>query len=295
MSEYYSIGKISKMCDVTIKTLRYYDKIDLLKPEFKDEVTNYRYYTEKQMVDVLIIRRLRELDMSISDIKEIISNPSISNYTKLITENSKELAREIEILETKKSACDVILNRIAKANTILSNKDKYFNLCDSTCNLRIEDIPESQVLYSRKIMKNYNNAKVSLDRWLEIYEECTRNGISMTSSIMTTYYDEPLSQFLLQDCDVEFGVIINSNNKLENIKSKIRTSKAYKACTAYHIGKYSNIINSHISIIQWINQENYEIAGPISELFLISPLDIQDEDKHITKIIIPIRKKTDKT
>lgn len=291
MSEYYSIGKISKMCGVTIKTLRYYDKIDLLVPEYRDEETNYRYYTEKQMVDVLIIRRLRELDMSIKDIKEIISNPSILNYSKLIGDNSNILAKEIEMLETKKSACDVILNRIEKAHNIICNKDKSVNLSDNILNLQIEDIPESKILYSRKLMKNYDNARVSLDRWLEIYEECTKNGISMQSPIRTTYYDEPLSQFLLQDCDVEFGVVINANKNLHTLESKTRINKAHKACTAYHIGKYSNIMNSHVALIQWINHENYEISGPISEVFIISPLDIQDEKQHITKIIIPIEKK----
>lgn len=58
MSEYYSIGKISKKCNVTVKTLHYYDKIGLLKPEYRDESTNYRYYTKRQMIDVLVIRRL---------------------------------------------------------------------------------------------------------------------------------------------------------------------------------------------------------------------------------------------
>lgn len=290
MAEYYSIGKVSKKCDVTIKTLRYYDKIKLLQPEYRDDSTNYRYYTKKQMTDVLVIRRLRALGISISDIKDIISKPSISNYIKIISQKSEEISSEIEMLQAKKAACDVILNRMILGNEIFSNENCLcFN--DFTKNVKIEDIPESKTLYSRKIMKNYNNADVSLERWLDIYEQCTNYGISMQSPIMTTYHTKPLSQFLLQDCDVEFGVLIDSDKNIEKSKSKTRIWGGYKACTAYHVGKYSEIIKSHVSLIQWIHTKNYEVSGPISEIFIISPLDIQDEEKHMTKIIIPIKPK----
>ncbi len=40
----YSIGKFSKICNIPVKTLRYYSDIGLLKPSYIDPVTNYRYY-----------------------------------------------------------------------------------------------------------------------------------------------------------------------------------------------------------------------------------------------------------
>ena len=49
MNQYLSIGKVSKMKNVSIKSLRYYDKIGILKPAFINAETNYRYYTEEQL------------------------------------------------------------------------------------------------------------------------------------------------------------------------------------------------------------------------------------------------------
>ena len=49
MNQYLSIGKVSKMKNVSIKSLRYYDKIGILKPAFVNAETNYRYYTEEQL------------------------------------------------------------------------------------------------------------------------------------------------------------------------------------------------------------------------------------------------------
>ncbi|AZV42873.1 hypothetical protein BAOM_2264 [Peribacillus asahii] len=50
MKEYFTIGEVSKLFKVKIATLRYYDEIGLLRPEFIDEKNNYRYYSTQQTV-----------------------------------------------------------------------------------------------------------------------------------------------------------------------------------------------------------------------------------------------------
>ena len=67
------IGEFSKLAKTTIKTLRYYDEIGLLKPVFVDD-NGYRYYQIEQLNVLLKIVSLRSLDMSLTDIKEIINN-----------------------------------------------------------------------------------------------------------------------------------------------------------------------------------------------------------------------------
>ena len=42
--------------------------------------------------------------------------------------------------------------------------------------------------------------------------------------------------------------------------------------------------------MQWINKNQYKIVGPVSEEFIISPLDINNVNEHVTKIIIPVEK-----
>lgn len=42
---FYQIGEVSKLCNISIKTLRYYDEIELLIPEKIDTYSGYRYYS----------------------------------------------------------------------------------------------------------------------------------------------------------------------------------------------------------------------------------------------------------
>ncbi len=64
------IGAFSKKTGVSIRTLRYYDEIDLFKPSEIDLFTSYRYYTDEQIEDLNIINKLKSLGFTLDEIKE---------------------------------------------------------------------------------------------------------------------------------------------------------------------------------------------------------------------------------
>lgn len=55
----FSIREVSELCNIPSKTLRYYDEIGLVVPEFRDESSRYRYYGKDQIITLCIIRKLR--------------------------------------------------------------------------------------------------------------------------------------------------------------------------------------------------------------------------------------------
>ena len=69
----FKIGDFSKIARVTIKTLRYYDKIGLLKPSFIDIHTGYRYYTDEQISEIHAILSYKKAGLSNADIKNLLS------------------------------------------------------------------------------------------------------------------------------------------------------------------------------------------------------------------------------
>ena len=70
MKKYFSIGEAAKAVHTTSETLRHYDRIGLVKPGKKDEWTNYRYYTEKDIVRLNTVRALQVMDLSLQEIKK---------------------------------------------------------------------------------------------------------------------------------------------------------------------------------------------------------------------------------
>ncbi|MDE5798852.1 MAG: MerR family transcriptional regulator, partial [Treponemataceae bacterium] len=68
------IGDFSKLSRITVRMLRHYDEIDLLKPQSVDEWTGYRHYDEAQLIAANKIRLLKHLGFGLSAIKEMLAH-----------------------------------------------------------------------------------------------------------------------------------------------------------------------------------------------------------------------------
>src|SRR5919198_348901 len=67
------IGRFSRLCGLTVKALRHYDDIHLLRPARVDESTGYRYYSVEQLAEAGAIARLRELDVPLEECRTILA------------------------------------------------------------------------------------------------------------------------------------------------------------------------------------------------------------------------------
>lgn len=92
MSQYLSIGKVSKLKNISIKSLRYYDRIGILKPAFVNSQTNYRYYTKEQLYLLDAITLCIKLGIPLKDLNGYVENGAI-NLQKLLYDG-KILAEE---------------------------------------------------------------------------------------------------------------------------------------------------------------------------------------------------------
>ena len=85
----YKISDFSKRVGISIQTLRYYDKISLLKPSYTNNFTGYRYYTDDQINKIKIINYLKEIDLSLEEIDLYLKTNDIN-----IIENKKNKFKE---------------------------------------------------------------------------------------------------------------------------------------------------------------------------------------------------------
>src|SRR5271157_177020 len=98
------IGDFSNLARVTIKALRYYDELGLLKPVKVDEFTGYRYYEASQLTQVQRIIALKDMGLSLEEVSRLLrDNVSISHILDLLhskqEEQKQKLAVELERLK----------------------------------------------------------------------------------------------------------------------------------------------------------------------------------------------------
>ncbi|MBP2622274.1 MerR family transcriptional regulator [Streptococcus panodentis] len=101
MNPILRIGEFSKINHISIQTLRFYDQIGLLTPHWIDPDSSYRYYHINQSSLVDAIQYLRQLDFSLEEIKEILSDKDNFHLHQLIEQRYQNLLQERDILSQR--------------------------------------------------------------------------------------------------------------------------------------------------------------------------------------------------
>ena len=84
--ELLSIGEVATMKNLSIKGLRYYEKIGILKPAYVNPDTGYRYYSMSQMIDLDVIATCLELDIPLKSLTNHLSEDGALNLESLLLE-----------------------------------------------------------------------------------------------------------------------------------------------------------------------------------------------------------------
>ena len=116
-----NISRVAKLTGVTVRTLRYYDEIGLLKPSQVTEA-GYRVYDDADLEVLQQILFFRELDFSLEDIRKIMQNPAY--------EKESALRKQRELLEQKRSRLDSLISLVDKI--LKGERDMSFRQFDTT-------------------------------------------------------------------------------------------------------------------------------------------------------------------
>ncbi|MBR5230637.1 MAG: MerR family transcriptional regulator, partial [Clostridia bacterium] len=98
-----TIKEFATLCGCNTQTLRYYDKIDLLKPVKVDQWSGYRYYTKAQAIAFVKIKNLQAADFTIDEIKALLTMPDqrvFEAFDQKIAEQAQKLERIKEIQQS---------------------------------------------------------------------------------------------------------------------------------------------------------------------------------------------------
>ena len=113
-SQLLSIGEMAEANRVSIATLRLYDQMGLLKPSYRDEETNYRYYDIRQTSRLDIIRYMRNLDMSLSEIQTLLEKEDIILIEQKLIEKNNQIHQQMRDLKAMHEAVERTIQSIER-------------------------------------------------------------------------------------------------------------------------------------------------------------------------------------
>ena len=104
----YRIGEFSKLTGIPIRTLRYYDSIDLFKPSEVDLFTSYRYYKEEQVKDLELINELKEVGFTLEEIRDNWNHLN----EELFLKRKEKLLEEIKLKNEAIKKTDILRSKL---------------------------------------------------------------------------------------------------------------------------------------------------------------------------------------
>ena len=107
MKKYFSVGEAAKAAHTTAETLRHYDRIGLVKPSKKDDWTQYRYYTEQDIVRVNTVRALQLMDLPLQEIKQVLEYDDLEKIIAFFERAEKKADEKIAALQFSKAKIQV--------------------------------------------------------------------------------------------------------------------------------------------------------------------------------------------
>lgn len=264
----YRIGEFSKLSKTTIKTLRFYEKQGILKPIKVDKYTHYRYYETHQLIDLAKIVNLRQVGISIKDIKKILTSNDDKN---ILTSRKNDL--EKLLVDTN---CQLL-----QINKLLGEGFMKYQAIKKI-------IPSNIVYYKEGVVSDFGEI---VNFILTSATECKQTNPDIKCvqpDYCYTYYLD--REYKEKDIKIGYAQAVTKMGT-PNDKIGFKKTKETEAICVYHKGSYKLFPEAYAFLIKWINDNGYEITEPIRECYIDGAWNKEDENDYLTEIQAPVKRK----
>jgi DNA-binding transcriptional MerR regulator len=263
----YKIGEFSRITNLTVKALRYYDDENILNPSYRDEANGYRLYDENDFKKAELILLLRKLAFSISEIKDVLENyESHDDLAYYLTEKKVQLSKKIKDYQN-----------------IIRTLEAYISKEES------EDIKMNYEV----VHKDYDSVLVAAVRFKGKYEDTGKYfgkifGLAkskVNGTPFCCYYD---GEYKDDDADIEVCVPVKEPITGDGVATK--RLPGIKAICTTHIGPYDTLTSAYKALSDYSKKESLICKVPSREIYIKGPgmLFKGNANKYVTEIVFEV-------
>jgi DNA-binding transcriptional MerR regulator/predicted transcriptional regulator YdeE len=274
------IGEFSKLVQVPIATLRYYDHVGLLKPVEVDRFTGYRYYSASQLPRLHRILALKGLGFSLEQIATVLADG--------VTPEQMRGMLRLRHAQISQQLVDV-QNQLIEVEARLQQIEGEEQL--STYDVRLKQVEPLLIASVRALLPDHHAVGGLFG---EVYQaigahvgEALYPNPEDGGQTLVLWYD---TEFKERDIDGAAAFMLRCHVP-ERGRMRVQELPATTMAATIHHGSYTTIGNAHEAILAWIEANGYRIAGPDRELNLYHSMPIRlDDPSYITEIQYPVEK-----
>jgi DNA-binding transcriptional MerR regulator len=267
MSSSLAIGDFSRATHLTVKTLRHYHETGLLEPAQIDLQTGYRRYTTEQIPVAQIIKRFRDLDMPLTEIRAVLSAPDVRARNELIAAHLKRL--EGDLVRTNAA--------VASLRNLLEHPAPEVPIGHRRAD-EVTAAAISEAVHVKEALSWYLGALG------ELHAALSAQRINPTGPAGGIF-----SNAIFSHAHGEATVFVPCDGKVRAIgRVASRVVPAVEIATLVHKGSHANIDLAYGSLATYVTRHALAIEGPLREYYLVGPQDTSDASAWRTEIGWPI-------
>jgi DNA-binding transcriptional MerR regulator len=263
----FRIGDFSRLSQVSVKALRFYDEVGLLKPTYVDRDTGYRYYSATLLPRLNRILAFKELGFSLEEISRLMEGDLPVDRVRVSLQNRRaELARNIERERAQLIEVEAWLAQIDQSGRFPDYE------------VTIKRIAPRLVASVRDLLSSYADADDLFD---ELHSHLKHRGAPLErGAIWHTCANQQRS------IDCEAILFLREPVRSAGRAQVYELPGASVACVI-HQGSDETSERAYVAARSWIKSHGYAIAGPNRELYWHGGV-AQDDGSGVTEIQYPI-------
>ena len=277
VSTIFRIGEFSKLTQISVRMLRYYDESGLLKPAQIDQLSGYRYYSADQIPRLHQILFLRDAGFQVADIASILGRNERNYLLQELESKKEDLRNAIREQQEQIEKIEAAMEEMKDGRRAMA-----FNVI-------LKQIPAYPVLSLRKIIPDYFSEG---QLWKELSEimERERYHIPQSALNFAVYHDVDFKE---RDVDVEVCAVVSDSEPFkESPLFRMTAAVRDMACMMVY-GPFENIGPAFESFALWLSDNSqYQMTGRNRQICHRGPWNEKNSENYLTEIQIPIEKRS---
>ena len=267
----FKIGEMAKLFNLSVSSIRHYENIGIISPEYTDPDTGYRYYSTRQFEAFNTIRYLRALDMPLHEISDFMDGREVDKIEQKLRAQQQNV--ELKLAELKRVQ-KKIQNRI---NSLEDAKNSRFDTVYQS------NFPACRMFFAEQTLKinDYSDIEgptIDLARaQAEAVIFLGKVGVGISEEhLRKRSFSKYDGIFLLLDEEDKFG-------------KKVTQFPPLRCATVRFRGSHTEAPEQYRKLMDYIDENCLEINGFSREITLIDYGFTTDKNEYVTEISIPIK------
>jgi DNA-binding transcriptional MerR regulator len=267
MSVRLPIGDFAKMTHLSVKALRRYHDMGLLRPAVVDRASGYRYYEPNQVATGQVIRRFRDLGMPLQAIKDVLHTPDAALRSELITAHLRRMEQTLE--DTQRS--------VASLRALLESPT-------ASTAVEYRSVPATPALAITEPV-----AMEDIEAWWEetfadLHAQIVAIGAERNGPDGALY---PSEFFEDEIGEVVAFIPVIGQPDVSDRASVVEIPAAELAVTVHH-GPFGDLDRAYGALGTYVAEREIGVDGPIREHYLVTADDTDDESRHKAEVCWPV-------